>query len=240
MVRTSIPTLLLAGLVLFASGCSKPASNQASNASLESPDAPPAAEASPLEPLSYEQEMLVTELLVRKAACDRFVPGFRERSARSFERWRRFRAAEIAAIEGRPSFGSQIAEMDRVAASGGGTDSDLGPDALISIFEEEGRAPEPQLSTPGGTWLEFAAALSRADRARALRCMTLSAREAQRSGFANIPDETMRATADAFTRFDLRDGSGPKRYATAYQKDGSTHEIVFERAWNGDWGITSF
>lgn len=240
MSRVAIPTLLLATLVFAAAGCSKPATNDADFASIE-PGAAPAPEAAePLEPLSYAEEQLVTELLLRKAASDRFVPGFRERSGRAFARWRSFREAEIAAIEARPGFSSQVAEMDRVVASGGGTDADLGPDALVAIFEEEGRAPEAQFSTPGGTWLEFVAALGRADRARALRCLTLASREAQRTSMNAIPDETMRATADAFVRFDLRDGAGTRRYATAYQKDGSTHEIVFERSWNGDWGIASY
>ena len=239
MTRVPSSILLLAVLVL-SSGCSKPAANHASAASTEPGIESAPATAGPLEPLTYEQERVIEALLLRKAACDRFEPGFRERSARAFERWRRYRAVEIAGIESRPGFSAQVAEMDRVAASGGGVDSELGSEALLAIFDDEGRPSDVQLSTPEGAWREFLDALSRADRARALACLSAAGREAQRTTLTSIPDDVMRETGTAFTRFDLRDGSGSSRTGTAYRKDGTAHPVVLDRAWNGDWRITSY
>lgn len=242
MARTP-STVLLFVLLSLSAGCSKPADDGApsmSAASLDSGGEPATAERPPLEPLTYEQERVVEALLLRKAACDRFEPGFRARSARAFERWRRYRAAEIAAIESRPGFAAQVAEMDRVAASGGGADSELGSDALLAIFDDEGRQNDPRLSSPQAAWSEFLDALSRADRARALACLSPAGREAQRANLTSIPDATLRETGGAFTRFDLREGAGSSRTGTALRKDGTVHPVVFDRAWNGDWRITSF
>ena len=233
---------VLAGLLFAAAGCSGPAHEPAAGTPRPpaGDEAPPAAAVAALEPLTYEQEQLATELLVRKAACDRFVPGFREQSARAFAAWRRVRPAEVQAIESRPGFTAQVAAMDRVAAAGGGANEELQGDALIAIFEAEGRPADASLATPESAWREFLGALARADRARALACMSAAAQQVQRSQLSGIPDETMRETGASFERLELVPGSGTSRAGTAFRRDGTAHPVAFERTWNGDWRIASY
>ena len=127
-------------------------------------------------------------ILLRKAACDRWQPGFRDLSARAFQRWRRFATREILVVERSPEFRARLAEIDGVPMERASTqdrrDAAGTCDAeFIAYVDSLGRNPDPRLATPEGAWRAFVAALRAGDRAEALSLMTGYARDRHREEF---------------------------------------------------------
>lgn len=212
---------------------SQPLSNQST------PDS--AAQTAPASALDAQ---IISTILLRKAACDRSRPGFRELSARAFERWRRFGRQAIDAVERSSEFQVRLTEVanlpvgDPREADGQEAAAICGDD-FIAHIAELGRDADPRMVTPEATWRAFVVALRAADRTSALDLMTETTREHQRRRFDGQPDQSLRATGEGFVRFELKDSLGPYRVAVATRRDGTTQTVFFDQSWNGDWRIAA-
>ncbi len=89
---------------------------------------------------------IIRTILLRKAACDRVQPGFRDLSANAFRRWRRFATQTIDAIEQSPEFKARLADVGRLPADAPGAQDRRDADAFcgddfIGRIEALGRDP---------------------------------------------------------------------------------------------------
>jgi hypothetical protein len=186
---------------------------------------------------------IVSVILLRKAACDRARPGFRDRSARAFARWRKFGGSSIEPVENSAQFQARLADAARLApplspADRSQTATYCGDD-FIEYLDRLGRDPDPRMSTPQRTWAAFVGAMQQADRKTALAFMTDTAREHQQRRFDAQSDATLQTAADSFVSLTLREPLGPYLAAAATRRDGTTVTVFFELSWNGDWRLAS-
>lgn len=197
----------------------------------------------PPVPRADSSPEIVSLILLRKAACDRARPAFRALSAPAFARWRRFGGSSLEAVEKDPQFQAQLAEAARLPAASSPDDRREAAlqcgDDFIEHLDRLGRDPDPRMQTPQRTWAAFLEALHRADRQTALTFMTDAAREPQRARLDAQSDATLRSTADGFASLTLREPLGPYLAAVATRRDGTTHTVLFELSWNGDWRLAS-
>ena len=105
---------------------------------------------------------IVSLILLRKAACDRARPGFRDSSAPAFARWRRFGNSSIEAVEKSAQFRARLADAARLATPSSPADRYqtaryCGND-FIEYLDRLGRDPDPRMSTPQRTWAGLASA----------------------------------------------------------------------------------
>jgi hypothetical protein len=195
-------------------------------------------------PPSENEVEFISIVLLRKAACDRAVPGFSDRSAEAYARWRRHGTAAIVTVERGAAFRSRLAGVDKLPRGPVRPDEREQAEAtcgdeFIRYLYELGRDADPRLATPESTWKTFVAALRAHDREAASALLTRAARHDQRRLFADLSDERLEATGNAFVRFELKEVTGPYHVGAATRRNGSRHTVYFERSWNGDWLIAA-
>ena len=175
------------------------------------------ASAAQTRPVPAQQAEVVETILLRKAACDRARPGFRELSARAFEVGEgsaRRRSTPSGAVQSsrRACWRWQSCP---VTCREDATRKTQLPSAETIYRAHRGARPRPGPAhgDAGRNLDRFVAALRAADRASALALMTATKREHERQRFDGQSDESLHATGEGFVRFELKDSLGPYQAA---------------------------
>ena len=166
----------------------------------------------------------IDSVLMLKAICDIYVPGFQDKSAAAYSKWRQRNLEVVQQFERDPDSSSskanKLTKEERMEMIQNEKISPLERSKFIESCNDEliehllWIAPDPRLNTPEGTWTTFLNALRSGDRKLAVSCLTSQARQNFRHQIMDVlSDEQLKSQAGAAMKLGAkwRSSFRPKR-----------------------------
>lgn len=178
-------------------------------------------------------------LMVTKRGCDDRMPGFREKVAADYARWRQKNLQRVAVTERSPEFARQLddARKQRAAANSMGAPDYVSKECdRIAAVLEKSAGPEPGLATPEGAFKVFVDAVRRGDAAAALRCMGGTARDEYRRAFQQMQAKGMRDFANTLRSLRVTQTSATDSSGVISKANGTEGRVVFQK-FSAEWRI---
>ena len=186
----------------------------------------------------WEMISVVTTVLY-KYQCNKHIKGFKERTQKEYEIWRKGYADIINSYEKSSNYSRSIIRINSKELS------EKEKSELISAcknFEAQlatiNEKPDTRLATPQSTWELYMASLKKGDKKTALSCLSGVARRNWGKTFRNISSETMRKLFNSINKFQLsHEISDNIAIGFAINKKGRAGEITFTKSRAG-WRIS--
>jgi hypothetical protein len=195
--------------------------------------APTAAPLPPFDPA-------LAKLIVAKRGCDERIPGFSQKVAADYTRWRQKNLQRVVVTERSPEFALQMddARKQRAAAKTKPTPADIAKEceAVVAFLEQNAGPSDARFSTPEGTWRVFTDALRKGDAVAALRCMGGTARDGYRRTFEQMQAKGMRDFANTMRSLRVTHTGDADGRGVISKVDGTESRVAFEKV-GAEWRI---
>ncbi len=195
--------------------------------------AQPAAPLPPFDPA-------LAKLIVAKRGCDERLPGFSQKVAADYTRWRQKNLQRVVVTERSPEFALQMddARKQRAAAKTKPTPADIAKecDGVVAFLEQNAGPSDARFATPEGTWRVFTDALRKGDAVAALRCMGGTARDGYQRSFEQMQAKGMRDFANTMRSLRVTHTGNADGRGVISKVDGTESHVAFEKI-GTEWRI---
>ncbi|MCC7326622.1 MAG: DUF4124 domain-containing protein [Burkholderiales bacterium] len=206
----------------------------------DSPAAEPAVNGAPTASSAAEFNAEMATLILTKRGCDEQFPGFSQKVAANYTRWRQQNLQSVVATERHPEFARRLDTQRKQHASASAKSApSRSPekcDGVVAFLDQNAGPSDARLATPEGTWTTFHEALRNGNANAALRCLGGPLRDEYRKSFSQWKLPGMRNFANSMrtlriTHMDDEAGSG-----SIAKTDGSETGVSFQKM-GDEWRI---